>query len=431
MLDHLLSILKKDHLLNRIRNNKFIRNVFTLTSGTILAQAISLSVSPILTRIYTTEDFGVVALYIAVVSIFGNIITGKYDSAIMIPATNKEAFNILILSMLLTVFFSSVLFLVILFFGDTVLNLSGYENLLPYLYWMPFSIIMIGSYQGLNLWMNRRNYYKILSINKIYQSSATASSNIGFGTFGFQHAGLVYAQIIGQAVGTFSLGWKAYRDMKFKIKFKWYTMFILSKKYIKYPKYILPTALIATVTQHLPTFFVSSFFSVMLLGLYSLTDKMLSVPATLIGSAFSQSFYHEFSQRYNSNDANIKIFLLKVWSVLAIFGFVPFGLIVMHGPEIFSFIFGEPWRQSGEIASILSIYYYARLITSPTINALLVLGYEHLMLKLSIVIFICRFVSLAVGYYYSSFYLSLYLIVISEIIVMIFTSLKIYRKVKE
>jgi len=40
-------------------------------TGTTIAQAIPIAISPILTRLYTPEDFGVFALFIAITSIFG------------------------------------------------------------------------------------------------------------------------------------------------------------------------------------------------------------------------------------------------------------------------------------------------------------------------------------------------------------------------
>ena len=43
--------------------SEFSRNVLTLMTGTTIAQAIPIAISPILTRNYTSEDFGVFALY--------------------------------------------------------------------------------------------------------------------------------------------------------------------------------------------------------------------------------------------------------------------------------------------------------------------------------------------------------------------------------
>ena len=51
-------------MLNKLKpKSEFSRNVLTLMTGTTIAQAIPIAISPILTRIYTPENFGVFAQY--------------------------------------------------------------------------------------------------------------------------------------------------------------------------------------------------------------------------------------------------------------------------------------------------------------------------------------------------------------------------------
>ena len=66
--------------------SEFSKNVLTLMTGTTIAQAIPIAISPILTRIYSPEDFGVFVLYTAIVSLVTAISTGKYELAIMLPS---------------------------------------------------------------------------------------------------------------------------------------------------------------------------------------------------------------------------------------------------------------------------------------------------------------------------------------------------------
>ena len=77
--------------------SEFTRNVLTLMTGTTIAQAIPIAISPILTRLYTPKDFGVLALFVAITSIFGSIANGRYELAIMLPKKDEDAVNILAL----------------------------------------------------------------------------------------------------------------------------------------------------------------------------------------------------------------------------------------------------------------------------------------------------------------------------------------------
>ncbi|QLK87927.1 hypothetical protein E3U36_07160 [Arsenophonus endosymbiont of Aphis craccivora] len=64
---------------------EFARNVVTLMTGTTIAQAIPIAISPLLTRIYTPKDFGVLALFISIIAILGSIANARYELAIMLP----------------------------------------------------------------------------------------------------------------------------------------------------------------------------------------------------------------------------------------------------------------------------------------------------------------------------------------------------------
>ena len=70
------------------------RNILTLMTGTTIAQAIPIAISPILTRIYTPEDFGIFAIFLAITLIIGSIANGHYEQAIMIPKKDEDAINI-------------------------------------------------------------------------------------------------------------------------------------------------------------------------------------------------------------------------------------------------------------------------------------------------------------------------------------------------
>ena len=98
--------------------SEFSRNVLTLMTGTTIAQAIPIAISPILTRIYTPEDFGLFAIFIAITSIFGSMANGRYELAIMLPTKDEDAINIFALGFIISTFISLVLLLLVVLFHD-------------------------------------------------------------------------------------------------------------------------------------------------------------------------------------------------------------------------------------------------------------------------------------------------------------------------
>ena len=85
-----------------VPKSKFSKNVITLITGTALAQAVPIAITPILTRLYTPEDFGVFAVYMALSSILVVLVTGRYELAIVVPQKDEDAINIVALSVVLS-----------------------------------------------------------------------------------------------------------------------------------------------------------------------------------------------------------------------------------------------------------------------------------------------------------------------------------------
>lgn len=92
-------------------------------TGTTVAQAIPIAITPILTRIYTPEDFGIFAIFIALVTIFGSISSARYELAVMLPKKDEDAINILALGFIIIILISLVLLLITIFFNDYLVSL--------------------------------------------------------------------------------------------------------------------------------------------------------------------------------------------------------------------------------------------------------------------------------------------------------------------
>ena len=98
--------------------SEFSRNVFTLVSGTAIAQFISIAASLIISRLYTPDDFGVFTIFISIASLISLLLAGRYELAINLPKSDNEGLNVLGLSIKLNLIISFFLFILslLLFF---------------------------------------------------------------------------------------------------------------------------------------------------------------------------------------------------------------------------------------------------------------------------------------------------------------------------
>ena len=107
------------NFLQRLRSSEFFRNVFTLVSVTSIAQAVSILIYPVLTRLYSPGEMGLFSLYMSIISLTGILSTGKYELAVLLPKEDRHAEGLVGLSLVLVTFFSACGLLTVVLFRDT------------------------------------------------------------------------------------------------------------------------------------------------------------------------------------------------------------------------------------------------------------------------------------------------------------------------
>ena len=133
--------------------------MFTVAGGTFFSQIIPLAILPILTRLYSPEEFGTLALYIAFFSILSVVVTGRYEMAIMLPKKEKDAISLFQISFLFSFIFSIFFLLVILFNSESIMSFLKINSSVAWLYFLPFSIFLAGLYQTYSYWLNRNKKF--------------------------------------------------------------------------------------------------------------------------------------------------------------------------------------------------------------------------------------------------------------------------------
>ncbi|GAB6072765.1 oligosaccharide flippase family protein [Venenivibrio stagnispumantis] len=356
--------------------SEFTRNVLTLMTGTTIAQAIPIAISPILTRLYTPEDFGVFALFMAIVSIFGTIANGRYELAIMLPKKDEDAINIFALGFIINVVISLTLLIIILIFHDYILKLLNNKEISPWLYFVPLTVFLMGIFNLLNYFNNRMKQYKDLAKANVYKSIAGAIAQLSLGFLKAGALGLISGQIISQMVSNTKLFINVKKLNLFNHVYK-IKIIANAKKYKKLPLYNLPNAILDGLRESIINILINTFYSVATLGQFSLGRRMVQFPSSLIGSSISQVFFQKISNAKESELYNIvKNFILKT-----ILFFSPIFLIIyIFAPFIFSIVFGEKWKLAGQIASFMTPWIFLNFITSPLSTIFIRLNLQEILL---------------------------------------------------
>lgn len=394
----------------RIKKSDFAVNVLTLMTGTTIAQAFPIAFSPILTRIYSPDDLGTLAIYLSIVAIFANLITLKYELAIIIPEKDSDSASLVALSVIITFILSIIILIVVCVFNEQITNLLGKGNkaISSWLYFVPITVFLIGIYNSLNYWFNRKKEYKTLAVSKVVNMSGMTFSQIILGLLKFIPKGLMFGVILGRFFSTLPLLFKVFKE---KNKTLFYSVSkkkikIQANKYKRFPIYSLPADSINVISNQLPVFFINKYFGASLLGNYSLMERVLGAPISLIGKAVSDVFRQKASEDYVSNGHCIEIFL-KTLKTLTAFAILPTLLLFFVAPIVFGFVFGEEWVIAGELAQIMAVLFFFRFIISPMSYMFYIAEKQHYDTLWQIALLIGTIVSFMIGVYYDSYHIAL------------------------
>lgn len=343
----------------------YAHNVITLITGAGLAQAIPIAISPLLTRLYTPEDFGILALFVSIATIVSTFITGRYELAIMLPKSDRDAFHIFALSAALSFLVSVLIFILIALFADWFAALLRAPELANWLYWIPISTMLTGIYTTFNYWSNRKAYYRSLASSRIIQAGSSSVPQLVGGYAKIGSAGLVMGQLVGQLIATSFLALLVYqKDGQYLKNICWLRTLVLARKYKNFPKYLILAHSLNTASGQMPTILLGSIFNVAAAGYYMLTQRVMGVPTALLAGALGDVFRQEASKAYSISGACSEIYAITFKRLLLI-GAPSFLIFFLVAPELFSLAFGEDWAVAGGYARILTPMYFLQFVTSP------------------------------------------------------------------
>ena len=392
----------------------FAKNVVTLMTGTTISQAIPIAISPILTRIYTPKDFGVLALFIGLTSILSIIATGRYELAIMLPKKEDSALHIATLAMLISFFISIFMFIIVFAFNEEIVLLLKNKDISMWLYWVPLSVFIISCYQSLNFLNIRKKQFKNTATSKVIQSSTISGMSVLLGGISLKNIGLVTGQMLGQFIALLYLLRNSILYCNFDInKIKKIKLFALAKRYKNFPIIVTFTGVLNTASIQIPVFIITSLFSIKIAGFYSLAQRITTLPNALIAVSIGQVFYQEVAKKATIKEKALLLNntinkLLKISAPI-------FAFLFIFGGLIFSFVFGKNWYIAGEYAQIMSFWLYMVFLVSPLSQLYNILEKQKTFLFLNIMSFILRLISLLIGgLFFKDVEITLYLFVASS-----------------
>ncbi len=364
-------------MLKKINNSEFLKHVLTLVSGSSVAMLIPFAAEPVLSRMFTPAEFGIFEFYAAIVVMIGSLSTARYEMAIVLPQNRDSAVNLLGLSLGIVTLVSIITYLIILFWGNTLVRLGNHQEIAKYMYYVPLGIFLIGINRSLLYWSLRQKYMKIIGLTKIIESSGKAGSSILFGIMKLSSLGLILGQIIGQIFSAILFMIRFLKsDLKHLKSISKTKITRQAAKYSEFPRINILLTLTEMMQISGLIFVFSLFFDSTTLGEVSKSIRILLIPLTVISTSVAQVFYQKASKDF-TNGIDISINLRKIVLSMFLFSLPVLVLFLFISPWLFGFVLGNEWIVAGEYARILAIWIFIKFITGPVSSIPLIIKKQN------------------------------------------------------
>ena len=377
----------------------FIRNVILVATGTASAQIITTLFSPIITRLYGPEAYGIMGTFNSIVFIIAPVVALTYPIALVLPKNDTEANGLARISLYITIVITLAISVIIVFFSETLSRIFNIEEIEPFLLLLPLAIFLSGFMQIIEQWLIRTKQFHISAKSTLLHSMIIQGGKVGIGLIQPTAGVLVFLSAITNGVKAllmYTLSIKSERKLNFYLN-KNTNLFSLAKKYKDFPIYRAPETLLNTISTNLPTLMLTTFFGPASAGFYNLGKSVLGIPTQLIGKSVADVFYQRVSEAANNNEMLTPL-IKKATFLLAIVGIFPFGIVIFFGPVLFSFVFGDEWEMSGHYARWIALWSFFVLLNRPSVQTLPVLSAQNLLLIYTIISLVIRILALIIGY---------------------------------
>lgn len=356
-----------------LAHHTFAKNVSILVGGTVFSQALIALSLPILTRLYSAEDFSQLAVYMALLGIFTVVACLRFNLAISLPEDDIDGLSLTLVALVSGVIFSVLLSVAVFFFSKEISILIGRSSFEPYLWMVPVGVFLASNYTALQYWSSRKKRFVLITKTKFTQALGGAGTQLASGAVNASPFGLIFGHMLFGGLGLLGLFramLKNESDLLQKMSFS--RAWTVAKAYKRFPIYSVPEALFNTAGIQVPVLIIAAYAAGPEAGFLMLAMRVLGLPMGLIGRSVTQVFLAEAPQK--QRDAKLFEFTTKASISLAKISVGPLLLAGTLSPFLFPWVFGTEWERAGYMVLWMTPWFLMQFVTAPVSVVLHVTG---------------------------------------------------------
>ncbi|MFL9836513.1 oligosaccharide flippase family protein [Flavobacterium sp. ST-75] len=422
---------------NRLRNffsklkSGNLKSIATMFTGTLISRVIPFLLAPVLTRIYTQEEFGRVALYLSVTQVFSVIACGRYEMSIVLPENKKEALSSMLLSVIIAFFTSFVLFVIVILFSTSLSVYLEDPKIEKWLYFLPLSIFLQATFMALSFYMVREKKFKDIAVSNIAKTFGAGLLQILLGVVKKVYDGLLIGEVFSYLFGNFRYLKQINKEKEVIKSITKKDLKSTAKRYKNFALFSTPSILLNSLSVNVINFFIPKLYSLSVLGNYSLSYKYIMFPITLIGGSVRDVFFQELNQVKHEQVKAKKVFI-KYSLFLFISSFIICTVLYFIIEDLFMLVFGKEWQLAGEISKILLPLVMVRFCVNPISVVLMVYEKQKMEFVVNSLLFLAGLGAIAISSFFKhdiSMFVTIFMIL--NVIIYIIVYFLFYKVIRD
>jgi O-antigen/teichoic acid export membrane protein len=336
-------------------------------------QVIAFAAFPLLARLYSPVDFGVLAQYVAVSAVLQGIAALRFDFTIPLAENDDVAAQLLTLALAITLITSLMVGLVVGGGGAELLGHTKWAAARSVSWLLPLSVLGGGAYQSLTYLAARRRAFPEIAQTKLTQTIAAALIQVGLGIAHMGAVGLVMGQVANSAVGITRLARRLnVREAVRRVPIDVARLRALFASRLSFAMTYSVSAVVNQLGLGIHLILVGALYGLGAAGQLMVATRLLAV-VDLIAVPAGQVYYAEACiARQASHETLRRLFMRTSGRLAALAACVAIALWTV-GPWAVGLVFGPAWREAGTFTRYLSLFVFANVIASPISMTLAVL----------------------------------------------------------
>lgn len=408
--------------MGKIKLSGKMKAVAKISSGTIIGQIVSVVSLPIITRIYGAEVIGTWTAVNALAFILVYIVDLGLSQAIMI-ADDDEVEDLYCVVTTISAVLCIVSFFVSIGYFFIATDYAFIDVVINSLFVVGYTFTF-RQVQTCYVWLNREKEYNTLMKNPVINYVVIGVISVGLGLIGFKQYGYHIGMTLGQLLTFIHMKRKLPKRM-FNFSFK--AAVDAVKKYSDFVKFQMPAQMAAQLRQQLPNLLIGSLFGDTILGYFSISQKLISIPINLIGQSFGKVFYQSVAEMKRKGK-EIVGFVERNMNRSIVVAFIPMVLLAAFGDAAIVIFFGEENAVGGVISRIIVFRAFFTFISTALAGIDIVLEKQKYSMLTCVYQTILAVLSVVVSYYLTGdIYVCAMLMVATFIVVQVWYFGRMYK----